>query len=196
MRDPDQPVRDGFDLGDFLRSTLIGGLMGGLSGVAFYGMDKAVGALKGSLSGTKYTYNMIENPGPLANMDDNPAKNFYGGKYNATTLTQDTVFYRAGKEGVPYGQWFTTTPSKSVAQVRIDLAVKPQWINPATGVLDGTSVINMNYGIKIPAGTTIYSGPVGYQGGVYLGGEDIIQTFISKPWCIKGVEVVSSTPLY
>lgn len=50
MRDPDQPVRDGFDLGDFLRSTLIGGLMGGLSGVAFYGMDKAVGALKGSLN--------------------------------------------------------------------------------------------------------------------------------------------------
>ena len=51
MRDPDQPVRDGFDLGDFFRSTLIGGLMGGLSGVAFYGMDKAVGVLKGSLSG-------------------------------------------------------------------------------------------------------------------------------------------------
>ena len=51
MRDPDQPVRDGFDLGDFFRSTLIGGLMGGLSGVAFYGMDKAVGALEGSLSG-------------------------------------------------------------------------------------------------------------------------------------------------
>ena len=51
MRDPDQPVRDGFDLGDFFRSTLIGGLMGGLSGVAFYGMDKAVKALEGSLSG-------------------------------------------------------------------------------------------------------------------------------------------------
>ena len=50
MRDPDQPVRDGFDLGDFFRSTLIGGLMGGLSGVAFYGMDKAVGALEGSLN--------------------------------------------------------------------------------------------------------------------------------------------------
>ena len=48
MRDPDQPVRDGFDLGDFLRSTLTGGLMGGLSGVAFYGMDKAVKALEGS----------------------------------------------------------------------------------------------------------------------------------------------------
>ena len=51
MRDPDQPVRDGFDLGDFLRSTLTDGLMGGLSGVAFYGVGKAVKALEGSLSG-------------------------------------------------------------------------------------------------------------------------------------------------
>ena len=59
MRDPDQPVRDGFDLGDFLRSTLTGGLMGGLSGVAFYGMDKAVGALKGSLSGSRIIHNDI-----------------------------------------------------------------------------------------------------------------------------------------
>ena len=59
MRDPDQPERDGFDLGDFLRSTLIGGLMGGLSGVAFYGMDKAVKALKGSLSGSEIIHNDI-----------------------------------------------------------------------------------------------------------------------------------------
>ncbi len=51
MRDPDQPKRDSFDLGDFLRSTLTGGLMGGLFGVAFYGMDKAVKALEGSLTG-------------------------------------------------------------------------------------------------------------------------------------------------
>ena len=29
MRDPDQPKRNGFDLGDFLRSTLTGDLMGG-----------------------------------------------------------------------------------------------------------------------------------------------------------------------
>ena len=44
MRDPDQPERDGFDLGDFLRTS-------GLSGVAFFGVGKAVKALKGSLSG-------------------------------------------------------------------------------------------------------------------------------------------------
>ncbi len=33
--------------------------MGGLSGVAFYGMDKAVKALEGSLSGLRIIYNDI-----------------------------------------------------------------------------------------------------------------------------------------
>ena len=144
---------------------------------------------------TDYTYNMIENPGPLADMPDYPIKNFYGGKYNETILSEDTVFYRAGQEGTPLGQWFTTTPAESVAKVRIDLAVKPQWIDPITGNLTGTSIINTNYSIKIPAGTTIYYGPVGYQGGVYLGGDNIIQTFIPKPWLIDGVEVIGQTPL-
>ena len=76
MRDPDQPVRDGFDLGDFLRSTLTGGLMGGLSGVAFFGVDKAVGALKGSLSGggkgeSKYDlYRKESNAGNYKDLDE------------------------------------------------------------------------------------------------------------------------------
>ena len=138
---------------------------------------------------------MIENPGPLADMPDYPIKNFYGGKYNKTVLSEDTIFYRAGQEGTPLGQWFTTAPAESVVKVRIDLAVKPQWIDPITGNLTGTSIINTNYSIKIPAGTAVYYGPVGYQGGVYLGGDSIIQTFIPKPWLIDGVEVIGQTPL-
>ncbi len=202
--------RGGFSLGSFVKDTLTGAVAGGLGSAGFYGAGKAVEALRGSVVGrrssvptvsygsddiAKYQYNMIENPGPLADMRDNPASNFFGGKYNATTLTGDTIFYRAGKEGTPLGQWFTSTPAESIAQVRIDLAVKPQWISPITGELTGTSVINTNYAIKIPAGTTIYSGPVGYQGGIYLGGENIIQTFIPHPWLIQGLEVISSTPL-
>ena len=155
--------------------------------MAFYGAGKAVDALRGSLRkneggrgsviyGTddiaKYEFNMIETPGPLAEMRGDPIKNFYGGKYNVTTLTKDTVFYRAGKAEEPYGRWFTSAPAESVAQVRIDLAVRPQWIEPATGVLEGTSIVNTNYAIKIPAGMTVYSGPVGYQGGIYLGGKN------------------------
>ena len=53
-----------------------------------------------------------------------------------------------------------------------------------------------NYAINIPKGTTVYTGPVGYQGGAYLGGEDILQTFIPKPWDIPGVKVISSKPLH
>ena len=33
-----------------------------------------------------YQYNMIENPGPLAEMPNQPAKNFYGGRYNVEVL--------------------------------------------------------------------------------------------------------------
>ena len=86
MRDPDQPVRDGFDLGDFLRSTLTGGLMGGLSGVAFYGMGKAVEVLKGSLSGGS---------------KDNPYKKLYRA---VSPEEYDDVFKTGGFRATPDGR--------------------------------------------------------------------------------------------
>lgn len=125
-------------------------------------------------------------------MRGSPAANFYSGSYNATVLERDTVFYRAGSADKELGQWFTTTPPSSVAQVRIDTAVKPQWIDPLTGQITGSSPIDTVFAIKIPAGTTIYQGPVGYQGGIYVGGPGIIQTFIPAPWGINGVEVLKS----
>lgn len=93
------------------------------------------------------------------------------------------------------GEWFSRTPAESVVKVRIDSAVKPQWIDPKTGVLTGKSPIKSNYAIKIPAGTTIFEGPVGYQGGIYLGGQSFTQLFIPKPWNIKGVDVLFETLL-
>ncbi|MBB6716881.1 hypothetical protein H7E68_19605 [Clostridium gasigenes] len=148
----------------------------------------------------KYDYNMIENPGPLAEMRGNPASNFLAGKYNVRTLDEDIILYRSGKKGgltIPgeeqnaLGQWFTREPAESVAKVRIDSAVKPQWIDPKTGALTGTSPLESTYSIKIPKGTTICEGPVGYQGESYLGGESCNQIFISEPWKIKGVEPLS-----
>jgi hypothetical protein len=137
---------------------------------------------------------MIENPGPLAEMDGQPSTNFFGGKYNAKVLTEDKIYYRGGQSGKPLGQWFTTEPPESVVKVRIDTAVKEQWINPTTGELTGTSIVDTCYAIKIPKDTIVYEGPVGYQDGVYLGGEDIIQTFIPEPWKLN-VEVVGLKPL-
>ena len=144
---------------------------------------------------TRYQYNMIENPGPLVDVVDNPAKNFYGGRYNVNILKEDTIFYRAGQAGKPLGQWFTTEAPESVAKVRIDTAVKPQWIDRATGELTGVSIVDTVYAIKVPKGTTVYTGPIGPQGGAYCGGYDKLQTFIQTPWKLDGIEVINSVPL-
>lgn len=144
---------------------------------------------------SNYQYNMIENPGPLVEAADNPAKNFYGGRYNVNVLEEDTIFYRVGQSGKPLGQWFTSEAPESVAKVRIDTAVKPQWINQTTGELTGTSIVDTAYAIKIPKGTITYTGPIGPQGGVYCGGYDKLQTFIETPWKINGIEVIDSFPL-
>ncbi|MBQ5558301.1 MAG: hypothetical protein IIT46_00740, partial [Lachnospiraceae bacterium] len=141
-----------------------------------------------------YQYNMIENPGPLAEMPSQPAKNFYGGRYNVEVLTEDRIYYRGGSSDKALGQWFTTEPPESVAKVRIDTAVKPQWIDPLTGELTGESVIDTVYAIKIPKGTTVYTGPVGSQGGAYCGGYNIMQTFIKEPWKLD-YQVISKSPL-
>jgi hypothetical protein len=153
----------------------------------------ADGGVGGGPPGSGYQYNMIENPGPLAEMDGTPAANFAGGRYNEVTLGQDTTLYRGGESGKPLGQWFTSGKPQSVAQVRIDTAVKPEWIDPKTGASMGSSPVDTVYEVKIPAGTKIYPGPTANQGGVYVGGTE--QIFVPKPWTIPGVEVTGSEPL-
>jgi hypothetical protein len=56
--------------------------------------------------------------------------------------------------------------------------------------LTGTSPVNAVYAVKIPAGTAVYIGPVGNQGGIYVGGSNINQIFVPQPWKIPGVEVI------
>lgn len=105
-------------------------------------------------------------------------------------LTDDLILYRGGKIGEPLGQWFTREVPESLAKIRIDSAVKAQWVDPKTGVMTGSSPIDRLYAIKIPKGTTIYEGPVGYQGGVYQGGPNTNQVFVPTPWKIPGVQEV------
>ncbi|MDI9764956.1 RHS repeat-associated core domain-containing protein [Pantoea dispersa] len=144
-----------------------------------------------------YKYDMVNNPGPLAKLRNNPAANFAGGKYNKNILKEDLVLYRAGKAGGgknAFGQWFTRDPAESAAKVRVDLAVKPQWIDNE-GVLTGTSPLKSVYKVLIPKGTTIYEGPVGYQGGSYFGGQNVTQIFVEQPWQLAGVKIMDSWPL-
>jgi uncharacterized membrane protein YeaQ/YmgE (transglycosylase-associated protein family) len=138
----------------------------------------------------EYEYNMVDNPGPLAGMPSNPAVNFAGGRYDEVTLTEDRVFYRAGVDGKPLGRWFSLDPPSSVAQVRIDTAVRPQWINQMTGEWTGASPLDTVYAVKIPDGTKVYVGPVASQGDIYVGGGH--QIYIPAP---KGYNVIGSTPL-
>ena len=141
-----------------------------------------------------YEYNSYTNPGPLSEFSTTPNRNFYGGRYNKTVLSEDTIFYRAGNADNPLGQWFTREAPQSRAQVRIDTAVKDIWTNP-DGSYSGQSAIDKVYKIKIPKGTTIYDGPVGSQGGIYQGGLNKEQIFIDSPWILDGVEVIDSWPI-
>lgn len=140
-----------------------------------------------------YEFNLVENPGPLAEMRNTPAANFAGGRYDEVTLTGDRVLYRGGdSQGSPLGQWFSTEPPNSVAEVRIDTAVRAQWTDPKTGAWGGASPVDTVYAVNIPAGTKVYPGPVANQGGVYVGGGH--QVFVPEPWK-KGAVPVGSQPL-
>jgi hypothetical protein len=179
--------------------SAVGGLLAETSGAARVAENVAGAKGVGAVADSIYTlpgkaigqFDMVTNPGPLAGMTGAPAANFAGGKYTAVTLTDDLTLYRGGDStGKALGQWFTIEAPSSVAQVRIDTAVKSQWIDPVSGQLTGKSPIDVVYTIKIPAGTTIYQGPVGSQGGVYVGGQNMNQIFVPEPWKIPGVQVV------
>lgn len=145
------------------------------------------------LSG-QYQYNMVSNPGPLVEINKDAAGTFRSGLYNIDVSDEEFVLYRAGNsQGKPFGNYYTFEPPESVAKVRIDLAVKEQWINPQTGALDGESLIDCYYAVRFPAGVERYIGPVGYQNGVYLAGTELEQIYIHESWNIG--EVIGVFPL-
>jgi hypothetical protein len=131
-----------------------------------------------------------------------PAQGFYGGKYDQQVLAQDILFYRIGDGQREWGQWFTDEPLKSEAQYRIDVAVKREWTNPATGEIPADSTRTQkqlelwSYTAMIPKGTVVYSGPVASQGGVHMGGLTTKQYFIPEPWKLvsKGAAIVAKEP--
>lgn len=141
-----------------------------------------------------YKYNGDDNPGPLNKVREQPNNNFYGGRYDMEVLKESKVYYRGRDSTSPLGQWFTETPPSSVADIRINLAVKPQWLDK-NGALTGTSTIDTAYKVEIPAGTTIYKGLVGSQGGIYQGGLNNNQVFIQKSWLLDKVNILGMQPL-
>lgn len=76
---------------------------------------------------------------------------------------------------------------QSILQSRIDKAILPKWSD------GGISPIDSSFAIKIPAGTKVYVGEVGFQHGIYVGGTQ--QIVIPKAWTIKGAEIMGVKPL-
>ncbi|MFP2237810.1 hypothetical protein ACLEX4_04570 [Pseudescherichia vulneris] len=123
-------------------------------------------------------------PGPLP---DIMAETFSGGAYKEITLSEDTIFYRSGVEGEPFGQYFGYEQPQGVLQSRIDKALLPKWPN------GGESPVNAFHEIQIPAGTKAYVGQVGFQTDLYSGGTE--QVVILKPWENPNVKILSSRGL-
>jgi len=171
------------DCGRFTQQDPIG-LAGGLNLYQYapnpLGWVDPLGLCKGKISGE---YSAI-NPGPLS---DDLAGTFAGGKYRRIILSQDTELYRAGVEGHPFGRFFSLDKPQSVLQTRIDKAVLPNWPG------GGSSPLDTVFKFKVPTGTKIYVGEVGYQHGIYLGGTQ--QILIPEPWDIPGVQVLGQEPL-
>ncbi|WP_017710546.1 DUF6861 domain-containing protein [Pseudomonas syringae] len=129
------------------------------------------------------TYSALD-PGPLP---PDIAATFTGGRYTVVKLERDTVLNRVGTAEQELGQFFSRYTPDGVIQSRIDRAILPEW---PTG---GKSPIDTVFNVKIPAGTEVYIGEIGSQGGFYVGGAE--QIVVIKPWTIKGIEVMGSGPL-
>lgn len=121
------------------------------------------------------------NPGPLLSKY---AKTFAGGVYKEITLSQDTVFYRSGREGRKWGEFLAYEQPLGVLQSRIDKAIRPVWPD------GGKSPVNRFYELQIPVGTKVYVGKVGYQTDLYSGGTE--QVVVLSPWAIPEAKVLSN----
>jgi hypothetical protein len=140
-----------------------------------------------------FQYHVLSAEGPLDVLD---ARNFGQSQYSGLVLADDALLFRAGSSlsnRGPLGSWLSFKPALSEAQARIDLAIRQTWLDPLTGVpASSNPPIDTVYMIRVPRGTTVYVGPVGSQGGIYLGGSQFLQAFVPDIGLIPGVDVVSS----
>lgn len=104
---------------------------------------------------------------------------FSGGQYEKVVLDSDVVMYQAGSanRGVEGGAaehlgcWFSPVEPGSQWDAMRDSAIRPNWPNA-----DGyptRSNLDTVYAVTVPAGTTVYAGPVSYQSDAAPGNQGI-----------------------
>ena len=82
------------------------------------------------------------------------AETFRSGSYTATTLSENTTFYRVyGGNAGKVGSYMSRTLQNGGMQSQIDLALNPLWGNTAEYVTE----------VVVPKGTTIYEGAAAPQ---------------------------------
>jgi hypothetical protein len=114
------------------------------------------------------------------------AATFDKGKYTARVLEKDMILYRAGSKNAPLGQYFSKDKPISEVQVRINKALPHVWG-------DGTvSNIDTVFKVKVPAGTVIYTGRVGYQTGSFVGQT---QQIVIPKKLQKNIQILEAIPI-
>ncbi|MBK9922228.1 MAG: hypothetical protein IPP09_03460 [Elusimicrobia bacterium] len=116
------------------------------------------------------------NAGPLP---EGVAKTFWGGKYSEGVVPpgMQLKLWKGGTAANPGGSFYSFEVPKSRSLVRIDSAVKAQWVDNR-GVLLAESPVDSAISLTLKPGEKFYFGPTSNQSGVYMGGIDRIQVFV------------------
>jgi hypothetical protein len=102
-------------------------------------------------------------PGPLP---DALASTYAGGRCEQIVLSKPLTAYRAWHDGGAreFGAFWSLEKPAGALQTRMDSALRPEWGNQASEYST----------ITAPAGTRVYAGRVGSQGGAWVGGNSQI----------------------
>ncbi|HLA82914.1 MAG TPA: hypothetical protein VJP78_15060, partial [Thermoleophilia bacterium] len=136
-----------------------------------------------SAQATPYEYNMFE-LGPLGGELEGIAPNFRGGQYTEFVAPSNLLAFR-GQAGTRFANWMAFDPPTGLGS-QLKYGVRPLWYDPATGRITGISLHDAGVVVLIREGTTLYVGPVSYQGGAF-GFVDALQIYIRDAATNPGV---------
>ena len=114
---------------------------------------------------------------------ENKVNSVQGKVFVNNVKTGETTIAYQKRITYPYGSWYTRVAKNSEVEARVDLAIKKWWVKPNAEIRiteygGDKSILDTVYYIEFPEGIPKYKGPVGYQGGPFLGGLNQEQYFI------------------